>query len=86
MVKHLKDVVIKVGTYTDRSGEKKGRYKTIGKLMRGDDGDYLLLDPFVNLAAVPREADRDMITASLYEPREARGGAPAATGDDKIPF
>lgn len=46
-----KRLVIKTGEYTNQQGETKGEYTRIGVLMQGNDGgEYLLLDPTVNLA------------------------------------
>ena len=46
-----KRLVIKTGEYTNQQGETKGEYTRVGVLMQGNDGgEYLLLDPAVNLA------------------------------------
>lgn len=47
-----KRLVAKTGTYTNQQGEQKGEYTRIGVLMDGDNGQYMLLDPTVNLAGV----------------------------------
>jgi len=67
------DLAVVTGTYTDRnSGTQKNSYKTIGALMRTDDGgQFILLDPLINLAAVPRGQGKDKVMVSLFEPREA---------------
>lgn len=54
MAKKIKDLAVKVGEYTDKNGEKKGRWQNIGAMMAGDDGNtFLLLERWVNLAGVP---------------------------------
>ena len=91
------DIAVKTGSYQDSQGEKKNRYQNIGSMMQGDNGPYLLLDPLVNLAAVPREPGKDRVICSLFEPRQdgqqaaPRAAAPAqrqapARMDDDIPF
>jgi hypothetical protein len=46
-----KRLAVKVGEFTNQQGETKGEYVRLGALMAGNDGgEYLLLDPTVNLA------------------------------------
>ena len=91
------DIAVKTGSYQDSTGQTKNRYQNIGAVMQGDNGPYLLLDPLVNLAAVPREAGKDRVICSLFEPRQQdgqqapRAAAPAqrpqpAMDDSDIPF
>lgn len=82
MAKRKYDLAVKVGSYVDNTGATKNRYHNIGVVMQGDDGGfYALLDPLVNLAAVPREAGKDRVMVSMFEPREdgqqQRQAAPA---------
>jgi hypothetical protein len=88
------DLAVKVGSYTDRDGKPKNRYQNIGVIMQGDDGGhYALLDPLINLAAVPREAGKDRVMVSMFQPnndqqqqapRQQRQAQPHP--DDDIPF
>ena len=91
------DIAVKTGSYQDRAtGQTKNRYQNIGAVKQGDNGPFILLDPLVNLAAVPREEGKDRIICSLFEPRDPaaaqapaapRAAAPApAPMDDDIPF
>lgn len=71
MPKRKFDMAVKVGQYTDQSGTTKNRYHNIGVVMQGDDGGfYALIDPMVNLAAVPRDPGKDRVMVSLFEPRD----------------
>jgi single-stranded DNA-binding protein len=46
-----KRLAVKVGEFTNQQGETKGEYIRLGALMAGNEGgEYLLLDPTVNLA------------------------------------
>ena len=47
----LKNLVVKNGSYTTRDGQEKHRYLTIGQLHAGQNGEYITLDAYVNLAA-----------------------------------
>lgn len=73
------DVAVVTGKYQDNTGATKNRYMNIGAVMQGDNGPFLLLDPMVNLAAVPREPGKDRVICSLFEPRDnaQQGAAPA---------
>lgn len=91
------DIAVKVGSYQDRAtGQNKNRYQNIGSVMQGDDGPFILLDPLINLAAVPRQEGKDRIICSLFEPRDntqqpsapaPRQNAPQRHAvDDDVPF
>lgn len=72
-----KRLVAKTGTYTNQQGEQKGEYTRIGVLMDGDNGQYMLLDPTVNLAGVLAKQNvmaanegkpmRDSVMISVFE-------------------
>jgi hypothetical protein len=87
------DLAVKTGSYTDRDGKQKNRYQNIGVIMQGDDGGhYALLDPLINLAAVPREAGKDRVMVSMFQPNNEQQQAPRQQRqaqpqpDDDIPF
>lgn len=79
MAKKLKDLCVKTGEYTTKTGETKGRYVTVGSLMANDDGgQFLLLSRWFNPAGVPtKEAGQDSILVSAFDPRE-EGAAPSS--------
>lgn len=72
-----KRLVAKTGTYTNQQGEQKGEYTRIGVLMDGENGQYMLLDPTVNLAGVLAKQNvmaanegkpmRDSVMISVFE-------------------
>jgi hypothetical protein len=64
MAEKTHDISVVVGTY-ERDGETKKRRKTIGSVMKGDTGSFLLLDRTFNLAAIP--SDRDTVLCSLFK-------------------
>lgn len=47
-----RDIVAKTGEYTNREGEKKSEWTKIGVILSNDNGEYILLDPSVNLSGV----------------------------------
>lgn len=73
-----KNLVVVTGTWTNRDGETKKNYKTIGQLHEGSNGDYITLESDVNLAAYPRKEGDNRVMVSLYDPKP-REGAPART-------
>jgi len=86
----LYDLAVKTGEYQDRDGNTKGRYENIGKVMRNDNGQFMLLKRTFNPAGVP--SDGDMLMVSMFEPKgdnrqdTARQAPPARSLDDEIPF
>lgn len=70
----LKDLAVKVGSYTDNQGQEKGRYENIGALMQSDDGNmFVMLKRTFNPAGVPGNADRDNILVSAFDPQQRNG-------------
>jgi hypothetical protein len=65
------DLAVKIGSYTDRNGDQKNRYKNIGAVMTGSDGgEFMLLDRTFNPAGVSVEPGRDSIMVSMFTPRD----------------
>lgn len=71
------DLAVKTGSYQDNTGATKNRYQNIGAVMQGDNGPFILLDPLINLAAVPREAGKDRVMVSCFDPKVEGQQAPA---------
>lgn len=70
----LKDLAVKVGSYTDNQGLEKGRYENIGAIMQSDDGNmFVMLKRTFNPAGVPGNADRDSILVSAFDPQQRNG-------------
>lgn len=98
--KKIRDLAVKTGSYTDRDGTTKGRYKNVGSLMESDDGSkFILLDTTFNPAGVPNPDNRDNVLISIFELKDSDGGqrqqsapaqrqapAQAPVNEDDIPF
>lgn len=79
-----KRVVAKVGTYTNQQGETKGEYQRLGVMMQSDNGEYMLLDPCINLAGVlikqnalaakEGKQQRDMVMISIFDDNNQQHG------------
>ena len=66
----IKDLAVKVGSYTDGQGQEKGRYQNVGSLMRSDDGnEFIVLHRWFNPAGVPNPENRDSVLISCFEPK-----------------
>lgn len=72
----IRDVVVKVGEYTDRNtGETKGRFENVGALMQNDDeagSFFIMLKRTFNPAGVPNQDSRESILLSCYVPKDQR--------------
>lgn len=93
---HLKDIVAVVGTYQDRDGNEKKQYRNVGRLLRNDNGEFMVVDRTFNPAGMPG-AD-SQVFLSLFNPRPrddhprnsegggSSGGYGAHGSGDEIPF
>ena len=76
--KKIRDVVVKVGEYTDRNtGDVKGRFENVGALMQNDDeagSFFIMLKRTFNPAGVPKQDDRESILLSCYVLKDQREG------------
>ena len=94
-----KNLVAKTGEY-QKGGETKGSYTRIGVMLESENGEYILLDPAVNLSGClqkqnmlnvgnGREA-RDMLMVSLFsdEPKESKAPSKPSkeTYIEDVPF
>ncbi|WVR18292.1 hypothetical protein y223_00012 [Bordetella phage PY223] len=69
------DLAVKVGEYTDREGNTKGRYQNVGAVMQKDDGGkFIMLERWFNPAGVPNPDNRSSLLLSMFEPRDNSGG------------
>jgi hypothetical protein len=70
MSRKIYDLAVKTGTYINRDGEEKNRYKNIGAMLEGSNGQFLLLDRCFNPAGV---GEGESCIVSLFEPRQQDG-------------
>ena len=99
---HLKDLAVVVDVYQDNQGNEKKRWKTVGKLLRNQNGDFIVMDRTFNPAGAHGSGD---VFVSLFDPKPKQnnqqsggygdparqapaGGNPNAGRDlgDEIPF
>lgn len=91
----VKDLAVKVSSYTDRNGQEKGRWKNVGAVLKNEKGEtMIMLDRSFNPAGVPFKDGSDQIAISVFDLRDDdRQAAPApapapapSAADDDIPF
>ena len=91
----LYDLVVKTGSYTDRQGNEKARWLTVGSLMEKDGNKFIMLHRTFNPAGVPDLSGKgsDSVLVSMFEPKERddkpqSAPAPKAQNgfDDSVPF
>ena len=94
-----KRLAAKVGEY-QKDGQTKGEYVNLGVILSNDNGEYILLDPTVNLGAVltlqnmlnhkagKKISNRVMVGVFSDDNRGSQGGGNGGGGDvdDEIPF
>jgi hypothetical protein len=70
----LYDLAVAVGSYTNKAGEEKKRWKNIGSVVQTKDGGkVILIDRTFNPAGVDVEPGRDQIMISMFEPKDENG-------------
>ena len=90
------DVVARVGSYKDQTGQEKGRFENVGAVISNQNGGFnLLLKKTFNPAGLAEEG-KESIILSLFEPQQqgqqrpqqapAPQAAPAGDFDQDIPF
>lgn len=82
---HVYDLAVKTGEYQDNQGNTKGRYENVGKVLRNDNGQFMLLKKTFNPAGV--DSNGDMIIVSMFEPkgRDNQRGNQSGGGYDSGP-
>lgn len=78
MVTKLKDLAVQVGTYT-QNGVTKNRYKNVGALMQGDNGQFIFLDASFNPAGISRKEGSESIIISMFDVRSENQAQPTQT-------
>jgi hypothetical protein len=68
MANKIYDICVVKGSY-ERDGKLKKTYQNVGSVWSGNNGPFVLLDPLVNLASLPRPEGRNMVIASLFKPK-----------------
>lgn len=76
------DLAVKVGTYNDKQGNEKARWKNIGAIIQGKDGFFMMMDKTFNPAGLA-EPGRESILISMFEPKQ-RDSQPQQSSQDQF--
>lgn len=71
-MKKLYDVVAKVGEY-QKDGDTKARWQTVGAVLEGENGPFMLLAKWFNPAGVIDAKGGESVMLSLFQPKERDG-------------
>ena len=82
-----KRIMAKTGTY-QKDGEEKGEYVKVGVILSSQHGEYVLLDPAVNIAGIAYKQrvnglanqGSDTVIASIFDDAQQQGGAQQQQG------
>ena len=84
--------MIKNGEFTNKDGEVKNKWVQVGTILENNNGEYVLLDPTINLAGFDRQG-RDNLIASIFEDTAKKSSMariedknPEVDFSDDIPF
>ena len=64
--------MVKNGTYT-KDGQEKNRWVQIGVLGESQNGQYVILEPHINLAGLPR-SEKGGVMVSVFDDQQQQGG------------
>ena len=73
-MKKLYDIVAKVGEYQGKDGETKARWQTVGAMLEGEKGPFLMLAKWFNPAGVQDARGGESLLLSLFEPKQDERG------------
>lgn len=67
----MKQLSVKLGTYTDKNGQEKARYKQVGVIAENQNGQYARLDlvALSGVCALYLAKGESELLAGIYEPK-----------------
>lgn len=84
-MKKIYDIVVKCGEYQGKDGEMKARWQTVGAMLEGDKGPFLMLAKWFNPAGVPDARGGESLLLSLFEPKQDQRGQRQNDGGEESP-
>jgi hypothetical protein len=93
----MKRIVARIGSY-EKDGQTKGEYVDVGVILKNkNDGEYVLLNPTVDLTGVlvkqgmlaqeNGKKARGSVLASVFDgDRQQNNGQQSSSNDDQVPF
>ena len=91
-----KRIAARIGSY-EKDGQTKGEYVDIGVILNNNNGEYVLLNPTVDLAGVLMKQGmlaqedgkkaRGSVLASVFDSDlQQNNGQQSSSNDDQVPF
>ena len=91
-----KRIAARIGSY-EKDGQTKGEYVDIGVILNNSDGEYVLLNPTVDLAGVlmkqrmlaqetGKKSGGSVIASVFDSDRQQNNGQQSSSNDDQVPF
>lgn len=81
MSKKTHDLAVRVREYQAQDGATKAHWQNIGALMEDNEGrPFVMIEAWVNLAALPRREGASSVLVSCFEPREQDGQRSSGNG------
>jgi len=62
----MKKIMAKRGSYVNKNGEKKTKWVKVGVINENSNGQYIILDPSINLSALDKSEGGDVF-CSIYD-------------------
>jgi hypothetical protein len=86
-MKKIYDLAVRTSEYTNRSGEKKGKWLNVGAVMEKDDGGkFIFLERTFNPAGIANPDNRSNIIISMFEPKAKTQDNNSQSGGDDPPY
>lgn len=71
MTRKLYNVAVPTGQYTDKTGNTRANWETVGAMFQKDDGKkFITIKRTFNPAGVNTDGNSASVILSLFEPRE----------------
>lgn len=77
------DLAVKLGEYTDRQGQSKGRWQNVGAVLQDSNGgEFILLERTFNPAGMPNPDGKTSVAISKFPvgQRDGQGGGQSGQG------
>jgi single-stranded DNA-binding protein len=88
-MKKLYDLAVKTDSYTGKDGQKKNKWLSVGSVVEGEKGQYIIMNRTFNPAGLPNPDNKDSIFISMFTPKGKEAPEPQSGSDPiygKNPF
>ena len=68
----MKKLMVKNGSY-QKDGEEKAKWVQVGVIMDGQNGEFAILEPHINLAAFPHDEGKGIMCSIFDDSNQQQG-------------